>query len=66
MKIIDLLKKKILLFPLKFFLQKQTLFLKNVRIATEKIAKLSPFFMSVTYGADDGISKYLDIAKRIK
>ena len=49
------------------FPPKTTTAFESVKQATEEIAKLSPSFMSVTYGAGGGTSQYtLDIAKNIK
>ena len=67
MKIIDLLKRDTLSLSFEVFPPKTDTAFANVRTATEDIAKLRPSFMSVTYGAGGGTSKYtLDIAKRIK
>ena len=67
MKIIDLLKSEALSLSFEVFPPKTDTAFENVQTATEEIAKLSPSFMSVTYGAGGGTSKYtLDIAKRIK
>ena len=49
------------------FPPKTTTAFENVMNATKEIAKLSPSFMSVTYGAGGGTSQYtLDIAKSIE
>ena len=67
MKSIDLLKRDTLSLSFEVFPPKTDTAFANVRTATEEIAKLCPSFMSVTYGAGGGTSKYtLDIAKRIK
>ena len=67
MKIIDLLKRKRLSLSFEVFPPKTETSFESVRVATEEIAKLKPSFMSVTYGAGGGTSKYtLDIAKNIK
>ena len=67
MKIIDLLKREGPSLSFEVFPPKTDTAFENVRAATEEIAKLRPSFMSVTYGAGGGTSKYtLDIAKRIK
>ncbi len=67
MKIIDLLKKDKLSLSFEVFPPKTEMGFDSVRSATEEIAKLRPAFMSVTYGAGGGTSKYtLDIAKNIK
>ena len=67
MKIIDLLKSETLGLSFEVFPPKTETNFESVKVATEEIAKLKPSFMSVTYGAGGGTSKYtLDIAKNIK
>ena len=67
MKIIDLLSKKKLSLSFEVFPPKTEMGFDSVKGATEEIAKLRPSFMSVTYGAGGGTSRYtLDIAKNIK
>ena len=67
MKIIELLKKDTLSLSFEVFPPKTETSFESVKTATEEIAKLHPSFMSVTYGAGGGTSKYtLDIAKNIK
>ncbi len=67
MKISELLKKESLSLSFEVFPPKTEAGFESVKTATEEIAKLRPAFMSVTYGAGGGTSKYtLDIAKNIK
>ena len=67
MKLIDLLKNEQLSLSFEVFPPKVSSSFESVKTATEEIAKLKPAFMSVTYGAGGGTSKYtLDIAKNIK
>lgn len=67
MKIKDLLTKNTLTLSFEVFPPKTETGFESVRSATEEIATLRPAFMSVTYGAGGGTSKYtLDIAKNIK
>ena len=67
MKIIDLLNKRTLSLSFEVFPPKTETSFDSVKAATEEIARLRPAFMSVTYGAGGGTSKYtLDIAKNIK
>ncbi len=67
MKISDLLKQNKCSLSFEVFPPKSETSFDSVRSATEEIAKLSPAFMSVTYGAGGGTSKYtLEIAKGIK
>ena len=66
MKIIDLLTEEKLTLSFEVFPPKTESAFDSVKNATEEIAKLKPAFMSVTYGAGGGTSKYtLDIAKNI-
>ena len=67
MKIIDLISKDTLSLSFEVFPPKTETSFDSVKLATEEIAKLKPSFMSVTYGAGGGTSKYtLEIAKNIK
>ena len=67
MKIIDLLNSGKLSLSFEVFPPKTVTNFDSVKFATEEIAKLRPSFMSVTYGAGGGTSKYtLEIAKNIK
>ncbi len=67
MKIIDIIKTDSPSLSFEVFPPKTETSFENVRRATEEIAKLKPSFMSVTYGAGGGTSKYtLDIAKNLK
>ncbi len=66
MKISELLKKDTLSISFEVFPPKTESGFDSVKSATEEIAKLKPAFMSVTYGAGGGTSRYtLDIAKNI-
>ncbi len=67
MKIIDLITRDTLSLSFEVFPPKTEMGFESVKSATESIAKLKPAFMSVTYGAGGGTSRYtLDIAKNIK
>lgn len=67
MKIIDILRQNKLSLSFEVFPPKTDSAFETVKSATEEIAKLHPSFMSVTYGAGGGTSRYtLDIAKNIK
>lgn len=67
MKLINLLKQDTLSLSFEVFPPKVDSSFESVKAATEEIARLKPAFMSVTYGAGGGTSKYtLDIAKNIK
>ena len=67
MKIIDIINGEKPSLSFEVFPPKTDTAFESVKLATEEIAKLKPSFMSVTYGAGGGTSKYtLDIAKNIK
>lgn len=67
MKISELLKSEKLSLSFEVFPPKTQASFESVKNAAMEIAKLKPSFMSVTYGAGGGTSKYtLDIAKDIK
>lgn len=66
MKIINLLTEEKLTLSFEVFPPKTESSFESVKTATEEIAALKPAFMSVTYGAGGGTSKYtLEIAKNI-
>ncbi len=67
MKLANILKDDSLSISFEVFPPKTDSAFDSVKHATKEIAKLRPSFMSVTYGAGGGTSKYtLDIAKSIK
>ena len=67
MKISQLFQEDKLTLSIEVFPPKTDTLFESVKEATEEIAKLKPAFMSVTYGAGGGTSKYtLEIAKNIQ
>ena len=67
MKLSRLLENQSLSLSFEVFPPKTDSAFDSVKHATEEIATLRPSFMSVTYGAGGGTSRYtLDIAKNIK
>ena len=67
MKITDILNTRNMSLSFEVFPPKKETSLESVRAATEEIAGYRPSFMSVTYGAGGGTSRYtLEIAKNIK
>ena len=67
MKLTEFLNQKKLALSFEVFPPKTDTAFESVKHATEEIAKLRPSFVSVTYGAGGGTSRYtLDIAKNIK
>lgn len=67
MKLTELFNKDKLSLSFEVFPPKTDMAFESVKHATEEIAALRPSFMSVTYGAGGGTSRYtLEIAKNIK
>ena len=67
MKLIDTIKRDALSLSFEVFPPKNDTAFESVKEAVEQIARLCPSFMSVTYGAGGGTSRYtLEIAKNIK
>ncbi len=67
MKLTEILKRDAFSLSFEVFPPKTDTAFESVRCATEAIARLKPSFMSVTYGAGGGTSRYtLEIAKNIK
>ena len=66
MKIIDILNKREMSLSFEVFPPKKESSFETVEATTEEIAACHPAFMSVTYGAGGGTSKYtMEIAKNI-
>ncbi len=67
MKIIDILNRKDMSLSFEVFPPKRETAFESVKLTAESIAANNPAFMSVTYGAGGGTSRYtLDIAKDIE
>lgn len=67
MKLSELLQREGLRLSFEVFPPKTDSKFDSVKTATEEIARLKPSFMSVTYGAGGGTSRYtLEIAQNIK
>ena len=67
MKISEIIKSNKLTLSFEVFPPKTASAFDSIKAATEEIASLSPAFMSVTYGAGGGTSKYtIEIAENIE
>ena len=67
MRISEILKRDALSLSFEVFPPKTTSAFESVKAATEQIAALGPAFVSVTYGAGGGTSRYtLEIARNIR